>query len=55
LAILYHELGEERLRHRVIREALERRYEMIQRSMDTSEVLKTLSTLGEAVEQLRRQ
>lgn len=55
LAMLYHALQEERLKHGATREALERRYEVIQRSVDAAEVLKALSALGEAVGHLKWQ
>jgi septal ring factor EnvC (AmiA/AmiB activator) len=55
LATLYHELQEERLRHGATREALAHRFDGTQRSMDTAEVLKELSALGDAVGQLKRQ
>jgi hypothetical protein len=55
LALLYHELEGERLRHAATSEALGRRYEGIQRSVDAGEVVKTLSALADTVEQLRHQ
>jgi hypothetical protein len=55
LELLYHELEEERLRHTATREALGRRYEGIQRSVDAGEVVKALSALADTVEQLKGQ
>jgi hypothetical protein len=55
LTLLYHKLEEERLRHAATREALGRRYEGVQRSVDAGEVVKALSALADTVEQLKRQ
>lgn len=53
LAMLYHELQEERLKHSLTREALERKNALVQRNVDATQVLKELSTLSFAVGELK--
>jgi hypothetical protein len=53
LAMLYHELQEERLKHSTAREALERKNALVQRNVDATQVLQELSALGFTVEELK--
>jgi hypothetical protein len=55
LALLCHRLEEEQLRHAATREALGRKCEGIQRSVDASEVVKAVSALGNTVNELKHQ